>query len=332
MFQPFQSLKKKIWLLTTLLLVAVSVEAQQFGKVPRIGFLIVDSPSAASTRVEAFKEGLQELGYVDGKNITLEYRYAEGKADRLPQLASELVRLKTDVLVTGGGNQVAIAAMKATGTIPIVMTNVADPVVTGLVASLARPGGNITGLTSVTYDLSGKRLELIKDTLPKLGRIAVLYDPSDRAKVVEFKEMQAVAGSFSVQLQSLEVRRAEDFEGAFKSGSRARAEALIVLPTTITNTHREPIIQLAENNRLPAIYPDQEFVDAGGLMSYGPIYADLWRRAATYVDKILKGAKPGELPVEQPTKFRLVINLKAAKQIGVTIPSSVLARVDKVIR
>ncbi len=222
--------------------------------------------------------------------------------------------------------------MKATGTIPIVMTNVADPVVTGLVASLARPGGNITGLTSVTYDLSGKRLELIKDTLPKLSRIAVLYDPSDRAKVVEIKEMQAAAGSLSVRLQSLEVRRAEDFEGAFKAGSRARAEALIVLPTTRTNTDREPIIQLAENNRLPAIYPDQEFVDAGGLMSYGPIYADLWRRAATYVDKILKDAKPGELPVEQPTKFRLVINLKAAKQIGVTIPSSVLARADKVIR
>ena len=308
------------------------VEAQQFGKVPRIGFLIVDSPSAASTRVEAFKEGLQELGYVEGKNITLEYRYAEGKADRLPQLASEVVRLKIDVLVTGGGNQVAIAAMKATGTIPIVMTNVADPVGSGLVASLARPGGNITGLTSVTYDLSGKRLELIKDTLPKLGRIAVLYDPSDRAKVVEFKEMQAAAGSFAVQLQSLEVRRAEDFEGAFKSGNRARAEALIVLPTTVTNTHRRPIIQLAEGNRLPAIYPDQEFVDAGGLMSYGPIYADLWRRAATYVDKILKGAKPGEIPVEQPTKFQLVINLKTAKQIGLTIPPSVLARADKVIK
>ncbi len=332
MFQPFQSLKKKIWLLTTLLLVGVSVEAQQFGKVPRIGFLIVDSPSAASTRVEAFKEGLQELGYVEGKNIALEYRYAEGKADRLPQLASEVVHLKIDVLVTGGGNQVAIAAMKATRTIPIVMTNVADPVGSGFVTSLARPGGNITGLTSVTYDLSGKRLELIKDTLPKLGRIGVLYDPSDPAKVVEFKEMQAAAGSFAVQLQSLEVRRVEDFEGAFKSGSRARAEALIVLPTTLTNTHRKPIIQLAEGNRLPAIYPDQEFVDAGGLMSYGPIYADLWRRAATYVDKILKGAKPGEIPVEQPTKFELIINLKTAKQIGVTIPPNVLARADRVIR
>ena len=322
-----------LWVFALMLVVTgVVVKAQQPTKVPRIGFLIVDSPSAASMRVEAFKKGLQELGYVEGKNITLEYRYAEGKADRLPQLASELVRLKTDVLVTGGGNQVAIAAMKATGTIPIVMTNVADPVVTGLVASLARPGGNITGLTSVTYDLSGKRLELIKDTLPKLGRIAVLYDPSDRAKVVEFKEMQVAAGSFAVQLQSLEVRHAEDFKGAFKSGNWARAEALIVLPTTVTNTHRKPIIQLAEGNRLPAIYPDQEFVDAGGLMSYGPIYADLWRRAATYVDKILKGAKPGEIPVEQPTKFQLVINLKAAKQIGFTIPSSVLARADKVIK
>jgi putative ABC transport system substrate-binding protein len=309
-----------------------SVEAQQSGKVPRIGFLIVDSPSAASTRVEAFKEGLQELGYVEGKNITIDYRYAEAKADRLPQLASELVRLKIDVLVTGGGNQVAIAAMKATGTIPIVMTNVADPVGSGFVASLARPGGNVTGLTSVTYDLSGKRLELIKDTLPKVGRIAVLYDPSDRAKVIEFKEMQAAAASFAVQLQSLEVRRAEDFESAFKTGSRARAEALIVLPTTVTNTHRKPIIHLAVDNRLPAIYPDREFVDGGGLMSYGPIYADLWRRAATYVDKILKGAKPAYLPVEQPTKFELVINLKTAKQIGVTIPPRVLARADKVVR
>ena len=326
------NLKSAIIASALLFALSVGAEAQQLRKVPQVGFLIVDSPSAASMRVEAFKKGLQELGYVDGKNITLEYRYAEGKADRLPQLASELVRLKADVLVTGGGNQVAIAAMKATGTIPIVMTNVADPVVTGLVASLARPGGNITGLTSVTYDLSGKRLELIKDTLPKLGRIAVLYDPSDRAKVVEFKEMQAAAASFAVQLQSLEVRGAEDFEGAFKSGNRARAEALIVLPTTVTNTHRKPIIQLAEENRLPAIYPDQEFVEAGGLMSYGPIYTDLWRRAATYVDKILKGAKPGEIPVEQPTKFELVINLKTAKQMGLKIPPNVLARADRVIK
>jgi putative tryptophan/tyrosine transport system substrate-binding protein len=308
------------------------VEAQQFGKVPRIGFLIVDSPSAASTRVEAFKEGLQELGYVEAKSITLEYRYAEGKADRLPQLASELVRLKIDVLVTGGGNQVAIAAMNATGTIPIVMTNVADPVGSGFVASLARPGGNVTGLTSVTYDLSGKRLELIKETLPRLGRIAVLYDPSDRAKVVEFKEMQAAAGSFAVQLQSLEVRRPEDFESAFSAGRRARAEALIVLPTTVTNNHRKPIVDLAAGTRLAAIYPDREFVDTGGLMSYGPIYADLWRRAATYVDKILKGAKPAELPIEQPTKFELVINLKTASQIGLTIPPNVLARADRVVK
>jgi putative tryptophan/tyrosine transport system substrate-binding protein len=205
-----------------LLVLRFPAEAQQPTKVPRIGFLIVDSPSAASTRVEAFKKGLQELGYVEGKNITLEYRYAEGKADRLPQLASELVRLNIDVLVTGGGNQVAIAAMKATGTIPIVMTNVADPLGSGFVASLARPGGNVTGLTSVTYDLSGKRLELIKETLPRIGRIAVLYDPSDRAKVVEFKEMQTAAGSFAVQLQSLEVRRPEDFESALaRVGGRA---------------------------------------------------------------------------------------------------------------
>jgi len=306
------------------------VGAQQ--KVPRIGFLIISSPSAASPRVEAFQQGLRELGYVEGKNIIIEYRSAEGKSDRLPALASELVGLKIDVLVGGGGNQLALAAMKATKTTPIVMTNFADPVGSGFVASLARPGGNVTGLTSVTFDLSGKRLELIKETLPKVSRIAVLYDPNDPAKVVEFKEMQTAARSLAVQLQSLEVRRPEDFESAFRAGSRDRAGALIVLPTTVTNTHRKPIIDLAVGNRLPAIYPDREFVEAGGLMAYGPIYADLWRRAATYVDKILKGAKPADLPVEQPTKFELIINLKTAKQIGVTIPPNVLVRADRVIR
>src|SRR2546426_1501009 len=207
------------------------VGAQQ--KVPRIGFLIISSPSAASPRVEAFQQGLRELGYVEGKNIIIEYRSAEGKSDRLPALASELVGLKIDVLVGGGGNQLALAAMKATKTTPIVMTNFADPVGSGFVASLARPGGNVTGLTSVTFDLSGKRLELIKETLPKVSRIAVLYDPNDPAKVVEFKEMQTAARSLAVQLQSLEVRRPEDFESAFRAGSRDRAGALIVLPTTV---------------------------------------------------------------------------------------------------
>jgi putative ABC transport system substrate-binding protein len=212
------------------------------------------------------------------------------------------------------------------------MTNVADPVGDGFVASLARPGGNMTGLTPVTFDLSGKRLELIKETLPKISRVAVLYDPNDPANVNLFKELQTAARSFAVQLQSLEARGPEQFEGAFKAGGRARAEALIVLPTSVNNTHRKPIIELAVGNRLPAIYPDREFVDAGGLMAYGPIYADLWRRAATYVDKILKGTKPADLPVEQPKKFELVINLKTAKQIGLTISPNVLARADRVIK
>jgi putative ABC transport system substrate-binding protein len=316
----------------TLAVGGAASQAQQSGKIPRIGFLIVSSPTAASARVEAFQQGLRELGYVEGKNIIIEYRYAEGKADRLPQLASELVRLKVDVLVAGGGNQLALAAMKATGTIPIVVTNVADPVGSGFVASLARPGGNVTGLSTVTYDLSGKRLELIKETLPKVSRVAVLYDPNDKAKVVEFKEMQTAAHSLGVQLQSLEVRNRQDFESAFKAGSRARAGALIVLPTTVTNTHRKPIVDLAVANRLPVIYPDKEFVDAGGLMAYGPSYTDLWRRAATYVDKILKGTKPADLPVEQPTKFEFIVNLNTAKQIGVTIPPNVLVRADRVIR
>jgi putative ABC transport system substrate-binding protein len=326
-------MKTVVVLLIGFIIASIHVaEAQQANKVPHIGFLIVDSPSAALTRVEAFQRGLKDLGYVEGKNIIIEYRYAEAKADRLPQLASELIRRKIDVLITGGGNQVASAAMKATQKIPIVMTNVADPVGSGFVESLARPGGNVTGLTSVTYDLSGKRLELIKESLPKVSRIAVLYDPSDPAKVTEFKEMRTIARSLGVELLSLEARGPENFDGAFKAGVRAHAEAIIVLPTTITNTHRKSIVELAVVNRLPAMFPDREFIDAGGLMAYGPLYTDLWRRAATYVDKILKGTKPGDLPIEQPTKFELVINLKTAKQIGLTIPPQVLARADKVIK
>jgi putative tryptophan/tyrosine transport system substrate-binding protein len=283
-------------------------------------------------RIKAFQQGLRELGYLEGKNIIIEYRYAEGMPTRLPHLATELVRLKIDVLIAGGGDRVALAAMKATGTVPIIMTNVADPVGSGFVASLARPGNNVTGLTSATFDLSGKRLELIKETLPKVSRIAVLYDPNDPAKVIEVKEMQTTARSFAVQLLSLQARGPEEFEDAFKTGSQARAGALVVLPTTVTNTYRKPIIELAVGYRLPTIYPDPEFVDAGGLISYGPIYSEMWRRAATYVDKILKGAKPAELPVEQPTDFEFIINLKAAKQIGLTIPPNVLKRADRVIK
>lgn len=241
---------------------ALAAEAQQPVKIPRIGFLIISSPSAALARVEALRQGLQELGYLEGKKIITEYRYAEGKADRLPQLAGELVRMKIDVLVTGGGNQVAIAAMKATRTIPIVMTNVADPVGSGFVASLAPARRQCDRLTMVTYDLSGKRLELIKETIPKVSRIAVLYDPNDRAKVTECKEMQSTARALAAELVALEARGPQDFEGVFKLGGQARAGAFMVLPTTVTNTHRKTIIDLAATNRLPAMYPDREFVDS----------------------------------------------------------------------
>jgi putative tryptophan/tyrosine transport system substrate-binding protein len=313
-------------------LLSIPAGAQQPGKVPRVGFLVISSRSAASTRIEAFQQGLQELGYVEGKNIIVESRYAEGKSVRMPQLASELVGLKIEVLVAGGGDQVTLAAMKAAGRIPVVMTNVADPVRSGFVASLARPGGTVTGLMSVTYDLSGKRLELLKETLPKVSDVAILYDPRDPAKVTEVKELQPTAHSLGFQLQPLEAHSPEEFDILFKAAIRRRAGAIIVLPTTLTNTNRKAISDLAAGNRIPAIYPDRDFVDAGGLMSYGPNYADLFRRAATYVDKILKGTKPADLPIEQPTKFELLINVKAAKQIGLTIPPNVLARADKVIK
>jgi putative ABC transport system substrate-binding protein len=330
--RPIKSQKLVLFALGFLLMLTSPAWAQQPIKAPRIGVLVISSRSAALTRIEAFQVGLQELGYAAGKDIIVEYRYGEGKSARLPPLASELVHLKIDVLVAGGGDQVALAAMKAAGTIPIVMTNVADPVRSGFVASLARPGGNVTGLMSATYDLSGKRLELLKETLPKLSEIAILYDPRDPAKVTEVKELQPTARSLGFQLQRLEARNPEDFENLFKTALRGRAGALIVLPTTITNTHRKAISELAAGNRLPAIYPDRDFVDAGGLMSYGPNYADLFRRAASYVDKILKGTKAADLPIQQPTKFELMINLKAAKQIGLTIPPNVLARADKVIK
>ena len=320
-----------ILLVVAVVVVAAIAHAQQPGKIPRIGYLSTNTPAAMSTRTEAFRQGLRELGYVEGKNIVIEYRYAEGKRDRLPALAAELVRLNVDIIVSAGGEGTASPAKQATNTIPIVMTNVTDPVGTGFVASLARPGANITGLAALTEDLAGKRVELLKETFPKISRMAVLFDPEDPSKIVELKLIQAPAKILEVNLQAIEVR-SNDFQSAFKAATRERAGALLVLQNGVTNTGRKPIAELATKHRLPTMWAESGLMDAGGLMSYGPNYADLFRRSATYVDKILRGAKPADIPVEQPTKFEFVINLKTAKQIGVTIPPNVLARADKVIR
>jgi putative ABC transport system substrate-binding protein len=321
-----------ICLLTTALLsTAPSVEAQQPAKVPRIGMAVAGSLSSHKNRVDAFRQGLRELGYVESQNILIEYRYAEGKADRFFDFATELVRLKVDVIVVGAGTRPASAAKQATNTIPIVVTNASDPISAGLIASFARPGGNVTGLSSVSQDLTGKRLELLKETLPKVSRIAVLYEPVP-TKLAEFKETETAAQSLGVQLQSLEVQSPNDFEAALKAATQKRSGAVLILPSAITDTHRKRIVELATKNGIPAMLADSERMDSGGLMSYGPNYSDMWRRAATYVDKILKGTKPADLPVERPIKFELVFNLKTAEQIGVTIPPNVLARADKVIK
>jgi putative ABC transport system substrate-binding protein len=304
-------------------------EAQQPGKgVHRIGVLWAGSATGISTRLEAFRQGLRDLGYVEKNNIVFEYRFADGKPDRLPALAAELVRLNVDVIVT-----TAIAtrpAKEATNTIPIVTPQFGDPVASGLVASLARPGGNITGLSQLGPELAGKRLELLKETVPKITRVAYFRNPATPG--TELRGMQAVAPALGLQLQFLEVRSPNDFDSAFKAALKERANALSTATNPVITGHKERIMDFAAKNRLPAIYPRSEFVDAGGLMFYGVNFLDLWRRAATYVDKILKGTQPAELPVEQPTKFEFIINLKAAKQIGLTIPPNVLARADRVIR
>jgi ABC-type uncharacterized transport system substrate-binding protein len=311
--------------------VGVTAEAQQPKKVPRIGFLGSASTSFYAARINAFRQGLNELGYTEGKNIDIEYRYAEGKFDRLPDLAAELVGLKLDVIVAAPTPSV-LAAKKASATTPIVFASVVDPVASGLVASLARPGGNITGLTILGPELSGKRLELLKEVLPNVTRVAALWNSANPAQELVWKEMQAAAQELRLQLQSLEVRSANDFDIAFKAALRERAQALIPSGEPLINTQLKRIVEFAAKNRLPAMYAGPEVVDAGGLMSYAPNYTDQYRRAAVYVDKILKGAKPADLPVEQPTKFEFVINLKTAKQIGLTIPPNVLARADKVIK
>jgi putative ABC transport system substrate-binding protein len=314
---------------TTVILAFVPIaEAQQPKKVPRIGFQSAASPSANAARIEAFRQGLRELGYVEGENIVIEYRYAEGKLDRLSVLAAELVRLKVEIIVTAAPSSTR-AAKEATSTIPIVMAYDSDPVGNGFVASLARPGRNITGLSSLAPEISGKQLELLKEIVPRLSHVAVLRTRRDAQRS---KEMELAAEALGVKLQYLDVLDPKDIETAFREAGKARADAVVVLATPILESARTQVADLAAKSRLPAIYHVAEFVEAGGLMSYGASFIDLYRRAAIYVDKIIRGAKPADLPVEQPTKFEFVINLKAAKQIGLTIPPNLLARADKVIK
>jgi putative tryptophan/tyrosine transport system substrate-binding protein len=311
---------------------ALTAEAQQpTGNVKRIGYMGTGSVSSDRNRIDAFRQGLRDLSYVEGKNIVIEYRYAEGKPDRLPGLAAELVRLKADVIVVSGGTS-ARAAKNATEMVPIVMANVSDPIGIGLVGSLARPGGNITGLTTQAPELGGKRLELLKEIVPKLSRVAAVGNPDTLSYREQMKEIEIAARAMSLQVQPVEVKGPSDFENAFTAIKKGREGALITLAAPTMVFLRDRLVELAAKTGLPAAYPDSEFVESGGLMSYGATYADLYRRAAIYVDKILKGAKPADLPVEQPKKFEFIVNLKAAKQIGLTIPPNVLARADKVIK
>jgi len=319
----------RFWLLATaFLIIAPHAEAQQPRQMPRIGYLAIGSE--VGQLPEAFLQGLRDLGYIEGKNVIIEYRGdPQRREDRLPDLATDLVRLQVDVIVALSP-PAARAAMKATKTIPIIIRSTGDPVQAGFVTSLARPGGNITGMTSISSELYGKRLELLKEVTPRLSRVAVLRNPDRSAR--DFEKMQSAARSLDLQLQSLEVRGPNDFENAFKAAVKERAQALITIRTPLINNQRKQVAALAIKSRLPAIYDEREYVEADGLMSYGTHLADLQRHAAVFVDKILKGRKPADLPVEQPTKFELVINLKTAKQIGITIPPNVLARADKVIR
>jgi ABC-type uncharacterized transport system substrate-binding protein len=311
----------------------LSAEAQQPKKVPRLGYLSGGDAASESTRAEAIRLALRELGYIEGQNIAIEYRYAEGKVDRFPKLAIELVRLKVDIIVVVGGGRAPLAAKNATKTIPIIMVGAGiDPVEAGLVESLARPGGNVTGLAILTGELGGKRLELLKEAVPKLASVAVLYDSAAPGWGREVKEVPVAARALGLTIQSWEVSAADGFNRAFVAIGKQRPDGLYVPGGRVFSNNQERIVGFALKNRLPSMYGLREFVDAGGFMSYGADQPNTYRRAATYVDKILKGAKPADLPVEQPTKFELVINLKTAKQIGVIIPQKVLARADRVIR
>jgi putative ABC transport system substrate-binding protein len=310
---------------------SLAAHAQPAGKIYRIGYLSSGSSTTAPHLREAFLQRLRELGWVEGQNIVIDYRAAEGRSDRLPDLAAELVRLKVDIIVALATPDTA-AAKNATGTIPIVMVAVTDPVATGLIASLARPGGNVTGLSfSVGLETYGKGLELLKETVPKVHRVAILSNPANPVHALAIRDVKGAARSLGVQLQLLEARGPSEFDGAFAAMAKERVDALLVVSDTLFVLHRTRLADLAARGRLPAAYSAREYVEAGGLMSYGPSLLDLWRRAATYVDKILKGAKPADLPVEQPSKFELVINVKTAKALGLTIPQSLLLRADQVI-
>jgi putative tryptophan/tyrosine transport system substrate-binding protein len=312
---------------------AVIAEAQQAKKVHRIGYLSNTDSATESARSEGIRLALRDLGYIEGQNIAIEYRYSEGKRERAPELAAGLVRLKVDIIVIAGGNRIILAAKNATKTIPIVMTGGGtDPVEAGYVESLARPGGNLTGLTTLVGELGGKRLELLKEAVPKLARVAVLYDPASPNNVLELKEVQTAAGALKLTIQPWEVRDADSFDRIFAAIGKQRPDGLYVISSPLMNANRERIANFAIKSRLPSVFSDKATVDAGGLMFYGADLSHIYRRVATYVDKILKGAKPADLPVEQPTKFELVINLKTAKQIGLTIPQKVLGRADRVIK
>jgi putative ABC transport system substrate-binding protein len=331
-----KEMKKKIvgFALGTLLFaLSFPAEAQQPKKVPRIGYFSARDPASDSARSEAVRLGLRELGYIEGENIAIEYRYAEGKRERFRELAAELVRLKLDVIVVAGGDPPVQALMNETKTIPIVMSGGGtDPVKAGLVQSLARPGGNVTGITNLIGDLGGKRLELLKETVPKLARVAVLYEPANPSSALELKEALPVAArALKLTIQAWEVR-ATEFERVFTALSKGRADGLYVSPGALMNTNRKRIVGFALTSRLPSVYGRKDYVDEGGLMYYGADEADSNRRVAYYVDRILKGTKPADLPVEQPTKFELIINLQAAKQIGLTVPPNVLYRADRVIK
>ncbi len=323
-----------ILIAVVLLALGITAEAQQPRKVPLIGYLSSFDAATESARSEAIRLALRELGYIEGQNIAFEYRYGEGKLDRFPELAAELVRLQVDVIVAAGGGRLPRAAKNATKTIPIVMTGLgADPVEAGLVESLARPGGNVTGITNLSRELGGKRLELLKAAVPKLARVAGLYDPANPGSAREVKEdLPVAARALGLTLQSWEVRAADDFEKVFAALNKQRPDGLYVSGSPLMINNQKRTAGFALKSRLPSMYGNRDAVDAGGLMYYGTDQADSYRRVAYYVDRILKGAKPADLPVEQPTKFELVINLKTAKQIGLTIPPEVLARANRLIK
>ncbi len=318
-------------LLAAILAAPLLSEGQQSGRVARIGFLGGGSPAMHAPILEAFRQGMREHGYVEGQAFTIEPRYAEGRPVRLPDLAAELVRLPVDLMTTLGG-PAALAAKQATSTIPVVTFAAGDPVGTGLVASLARPGGNITGVTDQATELSAKRLQLLKEAVPKLSRVAVLWNSTDRAMTLRYNQVEIAARMLGVRVQPLGVREASEFDAAFSAMTRERPDALLLVTDSVTNLHRKRVLDFAAANRLPGMYEFSSFVSDGGLMSYGPSLPDMARRAAYFVDRILKGAKPADLPVEQPTRFYLVVNLKTAKALGLTIPPSVLIRADQVIQ